>query len=402
MTDETIHHELEILIVEDESESLDEMLKSLQAKGFVCHPAPNANIALQIASKNKNIGVVVTDIRMPGMDGLDLIEKLKEQSQPGIETEFVIVTGFGGRDELVRSIALQVFEFIEKPVDLKQLADVVWSAREAALSRRLEYGRQDKIANVASKNFDQLGSALHALQSASTTLASHDAEILAERGRFKDFLELLRWSLSERLANLTAAVTETSSDSEISALVSERIRELEALVHMIGDPLSSGQRIEDLKVKEFYIEELLSRIIPDLTGNASRRGVKINPPSLRHQFKVRGRPQLIARAIHNIVANAIDFTPRFHEVSIEVSHSPAAVTIAVDDEGVGMSEESMAAALAPLQSVVRPFGRPRKGLGLGLTTARLVVGLHGGRIDIKSRSGNGTRVEITLPIVSED
>ena len=386
-------HELEVLIVEDEGESLEEMAQYLEGAGYVCHTASDAETAFRIAHANPDIGVVVTDIRMPGIDGLELIDRLKGKTVPGQEVEFVVATGFGGHDEMMRSVALQVFDFLEKPVDLKQLSDVVWRARETALSKRLEHDHSLRERKKPPRGQDSLENALHALQQTSKTLASHDAEILTERNRFREFLDILRWGLKDRIQVI-------QSDEDVGSDLGIHLGKLLALVGTISDPASREDRISALENGLFSIRGLLQKVVSSAEVIAKRHGVKVLYQPSPNRDLVRGRPQLVAKAIHNVLANAIDYTPRYHEIRIGIEHSKDTVTIIVADEGTGMSAEAINVALSPLQSVTRPFGRSRKGLGLGLTTSRLIFELHDGDIDLSSSPGAGTTVKMTLPIAN--
>jgi len=99
----------------------------------------------------------------------------------------------------------------------------------------------------------------------------------------------------------------------------------------------------------------------------------------------------------NILSNAAKFTPDGGKITIGLSMTGDDITIAVKDNGVGMSPNDIPRALARF-SQLHPSGvKESAGTGLGLPLAKLLVELHGGRLSIESDLGKGTTVRITLP-----
>ena len=97
--------------------------------------------------------------------------------------------------------------------------------------------------------------------------------------------------------------------------------------------------------------------------------------------------------VSNLVGNAIKFTPRGGEVTLEAMVRVDGMDIAVHDTGVGI-------AAASLPHVFNRFWRGREdslGSGLGLTIAKGIVEAHGGRIRVESVEGEGTTVTVVLP-----
>ncbi|MFN3868809.1 MAG: sensor histidine kinase [Hyphomicrobiaceae bacterium] len=113
---------------------------------------------------------------------------------------------------------------------------------------------------------------------------------------------------------------------------------------------------------------------------------------------VRGDTAKLRQAISNIVSNPIKFTPNGGKVLIEATATmDGGLVVVIRDNGVGMSEEEIAVAMTPFGQVDGSRTRWREGAGLGLPIARALIDLHGGRIDIKSRKGQGTAVSVLLP-----
>jgi len=118
-------------------------------------------------------------------------------------------------------------------------------------------------------------------------------------------------------------------------------------------------------------------------------------------------PEMIAdkRALNqillNLVSNAIRFTDRGGKVSISARAEAAHITFAIEDNGVGISDEDLARVGEPYFQAGSSYDRRHGGTGLGLSIVRGLVQLHGGELSLHSRVGEGTRVTVRLPIDCE-
>lgn len=109
-------------------------------------------------------------------------------------------------------------------------------------------------------------------------------------------------------------------------------------------------------------------------------------------------PRRLSQAIGNLLANALKFTPEPGRVQIVFRRAvDGSVLLMVEDGGIGMAEETIAAALEPFRQLDGSLARRFEGTGLGLYIAKALVELHGGSLKVKSAVGEGTVVTIVLP-----
>jgi len=109
-------------------------------------------------------------------------------------------------------------------------------------------------------------------------------------------------------------------------------------------------------------------------------------------------PRRLAQALGNLLANALKFTPEIGEVRFIVTRAAdGGALLTVSDTGIGMAEETIAAALEPFRQVDSSLARRFEGTGLGLSIAKALAELHGGTLAVKSAVGDGTSVIIALP-----
>jgi FixJ family two-component response regulator len=121
-----------VLIVEDESELLAEMEELLRRSGFVVQATSDPRAAIEIATAQRTLDVVVTDIRMPEIEGLDLIGILRARLPEENGTQFVVVTGVPSVENAVGSMRAGAMDFLCKPIGRAELIRTVDAAADRA------------------------------------------------------------------------------------------------------------------------------------------------------------------------------------------------------------------------------------------------------------------------------
>jgi signal transduction histidine kinase len=114
--------------------------------------------------------------------------------------------------------------------------------------------------------------------------------------------------------------------------------------------------------------------------------------------RVWGDPDKVHQVLTNLVANALKFSPREGAVRVAAApDGPDAVRLAVSDTGAGIPVEQRELVFDKFYQVGRPDGARPGGSGLGLTIARHLVELHGGRIWVEDAPGGGSTFVVRLP-----
>ncbi|HEX4027701.1 MAG TPA: PAS domain-containing sensor histidine kinase [Rhizomicrobium sp.] len=129
-----------------------------------------------------------------------------------------------------------------------------------------------------------------------------------------------------------------------------------------------------------------------------KRNIEIDVPAGMPPLHV--DPRRLAQALGNLLANALKFTPEGGTVRLAARlQSDGDVHLTVEDTGIGMAEETIAAALEPFRQLDGSLARRFEGAGLGLSISKALAELHGGRLSVRSAVGEGTTVTIALPAV---
>jgi DNA-binding NtrC family response regulator len=129
---------IRLLIVDDEVQFLDSIAERLELRGFDVTKASRGVEALEIA-RNEKFDLALLDLKMPGMDGRELLEILKNEHK---YLEVIMLTGHGSLDSAVECTKLGAFGYLPKPYELEKLLRVLKDAYEARLKKKFE---QDQI-----------------------------------------------------------------------------------------------------------------------------------------------------------------------------------------------------------------------------------------------------------------
>jgi len=121
-----------ILVVDDEADLRDILKIYLEELGYVVETAPNGQAGLERFRKQRP-PIVMTDIKMPGMDGIDLLQHIKDEDP---ETEVIMITGHGDMDLAIKSLKLEATDFITKPINDDALDIALKRANERIDMRR--------------------------------------------------------------------------------------------------------------------------------------------------------------------------------------------------------------------------------------------------------------------------
>jgi CheY-like chemotaxis protein len=116
-----------VLIVDDDRDVLEELQEGLVALGYPAIAAGTAQEALELVQKHASLRIVVTDLMMPQIDGIELLQKLaaRRQSRP---LSAIVITGNAALDRAVAALRLNAVDFLQKPVSAEEVAKSIQHA----------------------------------------------------------------------------------------------------------------------------------------------------------------------------------------------------------------------------------------------------------------------------------
>ena len=131
--------DINLLLVDDEEEFVVAIAERLRKRKFTAECAFTGTEALNQLENNNSIDVVILDIRLPDLNGVDVLKKIKTKN-PLIEV--IIISGYAAIDSAVESLKLRAFDYLEKPFELN---DLISKAKQAAQKKR---EREARILDV--------------------------------------------------------------------------------------------------------------------------------------------------------------------------------------------------------------------------------------------------------------
>jgi two-component system cell cycle sensor histidine kinase PleC len=175
------------------------------------------------------------------------------------------------------------------------------------------------------------------------------------------------------------------------------------LLEVINDILDMS-KIEagrmSLLPETLNIGEIIAESMRVVQQTATERNIRLELAG-NSGLELEGDRRALKQVLINLLSNAVKFTPVGGTVSLRSYRYRGTVRLAISDTGVGIPRHEIAKLGRPFEQVENQFTKGHKGTGLGLAISRSIIELHGGRLEIKSRLGEGTTVTCILPATQE-
>ena len=405
---EALQEERRLLIVDDEPEIVEELALFLRKKGFQCETAFDGEEALEKIKQEPEIAIVLTDIRMPGIDGLELAKQLREKWVDQRDLEVILLTGHAGIDQAVEALKMGAVDFLTKPVSLKYLLSTVQQADKAICMRRLDHQYRVMLSEELdgrTAEVKQLLAEVEALKQ--ELLTGHPSPAVDECMKFI-FLPSVRHELSpvvETISGMTALLEE---DERIAAIegadlylehLAQAAREAQVFTDTLSDLMSAMCGEITMSKTSVSLEDVLADVLSVANPRAAAAGVSLEthlPDDLPDIYGDHGR---IAQSLTRILESGINLAPMGgalslraealdQEVQFRITLHGAPGTSADADEDAGPRSADAVKNLPHLSS---------DRLGIGYTLACRLIQMLGGAVRLESQPGSGPTFVVTLP-----
>ncbi len=370
-----------ILLVDDEEGIRKVLGISLSDSGYQVFTAKSGEEALHIF-KDQDPPIVLTDIKMPGMDGIELLRKMK-QANP--DAEVIMITGHGDMELAIQSLKHEATDFITKPISDDAL--------EIALKRAKERISLKNQIREYTENLEKLVE--------EKTRKLIEAERLAAVGQTVA-------GLAHAIKNITGGLTggifvlEKGIELDNKKYLQQGCEMVEGNVEKIKSMAMDLLNFAKEREPEYQLcdpNEPVRELFDLMTPRAREYGIALEMDLDKNLPHLWFDPEGIHRCLMNLVTNAIDACAEVghsHENGVVVLRSSKpkgwAVEYQVVDNGCGMDEKTRAKIFQSFFST-----KGSRGTGLGLMITKKIVDEHGGIIEVESQKARGSKFSIRLP-----
>ncbi|HEY5542907.1 MAG TPA: response regulator [Candidatus Binatia bacterium] len=349
-----------ILVVDDEMGPR-ESLKMILNPYYNVYTADRGAQAVEML-RQFPVDLVTLDLKMPGFSGINVLEKVK-QHDPDIEA--IIITGYGSLDTAIEGLRLGAFDYISKPFDVNHIL--------ALVRRGLE--RRNAKAQLRRVKSDFLSNISHELRTPLSVVVG--------------FVYLL---LNQVIGKLT---------EEQQKVLETVYRNSEELLELIDNVLwmtSLNAGDANATPEKFDARDIVNETMKRYDKTIREKGLRLNVQLGTADIPLVSDRAKVERVFHNVFNNAVKFTSE-GEISVKVQPSAHRdnVDFEIMDTGVGIEQSKIDSIFEPFHQADNSMQRSYSGLGIGLTVARRMAELIGGKLAVSSRPGVGTRVTMSFP-----
>jgi len=374
-----------VLIIDDELGPR-ESLRILLKKQYEVFCADSVARGLEIL-QNNHPDVIVSDIRMPGLNGIEGLKRIREIDS---DVPVIMLTGYGALETAQEAIRHGASDYMKKPFDANDmLAIIKRNVERSEIIRRKEQTRQT-LEELNKQLLDEMAkkNRLASMGQASAELV-HDLRnpMMVILG----YVQLLSQDITEGRTGTSGIPPDTE---EYMSAIEQNVRRCKELIESWLDlSRSNRMQLKPVNLNEL-IREAVDSIRPIAYSKQSRMECHLPPQTIG----ILGHGVQLKRAIQNIIGNAIDALPNSEgHVYITCTDENNHVVVTISDNGEGIEQEHLPHIFEPFYS----SKAPGQGSGLGLFITQKIIEDHHGEITIDSTHGHGTRVTMRFPALEE-
>jgi signal transduction histidine kinase len=387
--DECVHENVTLLIVDDE-ESIrllcEDFLKTCDYNVLL---ASDGAEAIQQLKDNPQIKVVITDIKMPGISGIEVIAEV-ERNHP--DTGVIVLTGYASIDNTVEAMRLGALNLLKKPFNLTELLLTV----------------EESVAKISKRTLQRF-STTSSIKEDGQNLES----ILSLRQKELEELhnEFLSVTSHELMTPLTPVIgfVESLIQGDLGPLADDQRQALDVIICEIGKlrtSIANLLRIKDLGEKHSTLSSALVDVTDIINGQVTAAHGEAEQKFISVSTRFSGDhmiysdPEKITEIVRELLSNSIRFGRKDGFVMIRSACDDSELVISVEDDGIGIEESNLPYIFDKFYRVHRGTVRNYCGIGIGLTLVEGLVTSLGGTVNVSSFPEKGTIVTLVLPVGS--
>ena len=380
-----------ILIVDDDTALLQALPQaiSLRLRDVEVQTSDSALHALDLIREHE-YAAIVSDIKMPDMDGLALLAMIQEL-RPEIPT--LLITVHGDHSLAIQALRGGAYDFIQKPIDRDYFVAALRRAVQTYQLRQ-QVAEQQRTLEAHAKSLEQ-------------TVQERTRELVEANAAKDEFLSVASHELKTPLSSLKGMTQllrrrlERSGSPEVSYLgnMENSIRRMELLVNDLLNTAFIEMGMFAMHCQHCDAGALCRRLVDEyVTGKNPSPTVTLDLPD--ESMEVEVDVDRIGQVIINLLSNARKYSSASASIHLSLLRTGEECVISVHDSGVGIPPQLLPHIFDRFYRVpsIEVQTGSSIGLGLGLYISKQIVEHHGGRIEVQSTPDNGSVFSITLPL----
>jgi len=378
-----------ILIIDDDKIIRERLQKLLSLEGYETLVAENGINGLKLMRENKP-DVVLLDIKMPGVEGPEVLQEIKGGAEEVATAEVIVITGHGGIDTAIEALKGGAFGYIQKPIEFDELEIEIRKALEKQEMQRKINGYVHNLEHAVTELKKAKSRAEVANQSKSQFLATVSHEIRTPMTAILGFVDLLKG---------------TALNDKQSEYLDTILSSSQTLLTILNDILDiSKVEAGELKIEhiDFNLQHLLDDMVKFIKLRLKGKPIQISFSMGKDvPVNLEGDPTRIRQILLNLLNNAVKFTEEGEiGLSVNLEKRPdderRVLRFAVTDTGIGIPRDKRESIFDTFTQVDMSTTRKYGGTGLGLAICRKLVKLMNGEIWVESETGKGSRFIFTV------
>lgn len=355
------------MVIDDDHAMRLSCLKVLAKSGFHAEAFEDGAAGLEGVARLKP-ALVLVDLKMPGMCGMEVIDRLHELEPL---TTIVVFTGQPTIGAAVEAIQRGAYDFLPKPFFPDELRVVVHRGLERRrLALEAERARLDRAL---------------------------------VKGRFMTFISQQLQTPLESIRGCLEDVRRLEGDDGAGAERTGRIQRClahtEEMLSLIKDWLSLAVvEAAQLSPRRLPVDlcDVIGNILKGYSGVAARENIRLSANLPAHPCIVIGDRTSVGVLMDNLVVNAIKYNRPGGQVTVSVEPVESEFVVAIADTGIGIPEQYRGRLFDEFFRVQDNVARSSSGTGLGLSICKKIISSMGGKIELESEAGKGTVFRVSL------
>jgi signal transduction histidine kinase len=377
-------------------------------------------------AKGSEYDIFLIDLKFPRTNGISLLKKIREHQE---SARYIMITAYGSLVSAIEAFKAGVSDFILKPFELSNLIESI--KRQLVIKNRIDSYSVKWGESIDSKGVMEFDKFFHVLDIRSLEKLNNCEAKLKDLSNEYDLIAKNNIFLLKKMA--VKVKKEKKLATEMLSYVGHEIRSpLSSIIgytrtlmkqHELGRTEYLSEFLNNILTSSLYMLDLTHNILSSSVLEENKLTLDLEPVSITDmlkkvksslltkiesknlKFKEKIQSDLpfiiadrlkLAQILYNLLNNAIEHTGKGEvKIKARIADDRKSVLFSIKDTGAGISDEDKSKLF---QKFGKIGNKDKKGVGLGLSIAKSLVELHGGKIWLKSKLGRGSTFFFTIPL----